>query len=512
MAKQALEVKAGTKGSATAQPVARWAGRTPRAWQEAALPLALAAIKAKARSVVSAIMGSGKSVLIAEICASGRGRVVITVPTVALVDQLHITVGARCPGEVGRFYTHAKEADKRITICCLPSLPALVADKAFTKPALWIADEAHKTENDTVKSAYAALAPSAAIGFTATPFRAKLTEELSLWDVRVYEYGAKEAFKDGVVVRPELRQWTGADAPLDEVCVRMIQGALTTGPGLVNAGSIDDAEDFAQRLWRAGIPAGVVHSRQSRADQAKQIEALKSGASKVLVHVNMLSEGVDLPWLRWLCMRRPIGSRVRFCQEVGRVLRAYPGKDSAILLDPHDLFDRFGLTYEAILAGMAIEVLSPCDQALADAEKEDEAGDEDGDFAADKPERIVRQRAAWRRYLRTLYLTALTAGVVEQRIKSTGWRSNPPSPKQLAAVRWAVAGLARDTTVPIAHRKMLAKVSENCDKLLCGDVSDLLTLGFAIRDGRNERRPVWPLLAAAEAAAAGDADPADAAS
>ena len=38
---------------------------------------------------------------------------------------------------------------------------------------------------------------------------------------------------------------------------------------------------------------------------------------------SLLAEGVDLPWLEWLCLRRGAGSRVRLAQEVGRVVRTY---------------------------------------------------------------------------------------------------------------------------------------------------------------------------------------------
>lgn len=462
-----------------------WPTTTPRRWQAEALPLALASIKAKRRGVVSAVMGSGKSVLIAEVCASGKGRVVVTVPSIALVEQLHGTIAARCGAEVGRYYTHAKEADKRVTICCLPSLPQMVADPAFTPPALWIADEAHKTEAPTVLASHSALQPVASLGFSATPFLADEDAALSLWQEIVYSYTAADAMADGVVVPVELLHWTGGEVALDVAAVAKIREVLHHGPGLANAVDIADAESFALVLQSHAIKALAIHSRLNRAEQAARIQALRDGEIAALVHVSLLTEGVDLPWLRWMAMRRPVGSRVRFCQEVGRLLRSSPGKDRAYLIDLHDLFGSFGLTYEAALGeGMAKAAkakLPPDEQAAADVV--------DSDFGRE-PIAAVK---AWRRYLRTLVSAFAAAGIVEPKISGKAWRSCEPSDKQQGAVRWAMAGHKSDTNLPLAHRKALAVVAEHAAELNRGDVSDLLTIGFALRDRRKERL-AWPKL------------------
>jgi superfamily II DNA or RNA helicase len=475
-----------------------WPNITPRAWQRDALPLALDAIRSKRPAIVSAIMGSGKSVLIAEICGSGRGRVVVTVPTVQLVDQMHATISARCES-VGRYYTHAKDTCERITIVCLPSLAQYIA-AVPEPPALWIADEAHRTEAETVLRAYTEMKPHAAIGFTATPFRSSADERLSLWHSLAYEYGFTKALRDGVVVKPVLRLWDGKTTNQDDVCVAMIK-RWADGPGLTNARDISDAEVFAARLCSEGIPAAAIHSKHARALQAELIEQLRTGRLAVLVHVSMLQEGVDLPWLQWLCMRRPVRSKVRFCQEVGRVLRAHPGKASAQLLDPHDLFDTFGLSYEAILACDVDDSISLEEQAaralLRMLEKREKIEEEEEEDVAEffyRGATVNRARALppMRRYVRQLYMAFVGAGVVETKITSTGWRGKTPSEKQLKYVASSIAGLARDTTIPIAHRKALGLVGECAADLRRGDVSDLMSVGFCLRDRRRMRKP-WPL-------------------
>ena len=45
---------------------------TLRRWQAEALPVVIGALRARRRPVVSAFMGSGKSVFLAELCAQAR--------------------------------------------------------------------------------------------------------------------------------------------------------------------------------------------------------------------------------------------------------------------------------------------------------------------------------------------------------------------------------------------------------------------------------------------------------
>ena len=128
-----------------------------------------------------------------------------------------------------------------------------------------------------------------------------------------------------------------------------------TGPGVFSALTIEDAEGYAEFLTQHGFKAAAVHSKMSKTVNARVLARLQAGELRAVVHVSMLSEGVDLPWLRWICLRRPVGSRVRFVQEVGRVLRTMPDgdrwgpKDTAYVLDPHALFLEHGISNPAAL-------------------------------------------------------------------------------------------------------------------------------------------------------------------
>lgn len=458
---------------------------TPRAWQAAALPLALDAIRHDKHGVIQAIMGAGKSVLIAEICAciglSDGEHIVVTTPTVALVDQLAATLTARGL-EVGKYYTHAKEI-RPVIVACLPSVAQLAQDLTG-RCVLWLADEAHRTEADALKVALDTLKPYRRLGVTATPWRGDDAERLSEYDEVIYKYGPAEAVRDGVVVAPRIVPYMGGvpGNDLDEVCARWVEGEA--GRGIVNAKSIEDAEGFAAVLRRREIPCAVIHSHTSRTTQAARLDALKDGTLRCIVHVSMLQEGVDLPWLDYLIMRRRVGSRVRFAQEVGRVLRSYPGKTEARVYDPHDLWELLRLDYDACLGAAPVKAPEDPRDALADELAALLAMLPDDPKTPRDLKATVQRRT--RAYLRSLALAWELAGAI-QRLPVDAWGIRPVSSKQLRVIAFIGRGMLRKTLIPMQHRRALVALIDDAKRLTTAEASDLI----AILDAARQKAP-WP--------------------
>ena len=333
-----------------------------RKWQAEALPLVVEAVKAGLAPVVSAFMGAGKAILAAMIVRLSKDRpgysVIVAAPNVKLVDQLAATfgmvLGADC---VGKFYGEEKVADRRVIICTYRSLLTLAAVMKATgrRPALLICDEAHRTETVDILAAVAALqalVPSghlSRIAITATVYRSDKKQALSLWDEVVYRYSYQDGIRDGVIVPCRVVGWDGVGdrEDVDTLTIEMMKESAVY-PALVDSKSILDSEAFAARLTAEGIPAGFVHSKMRKEDAERVTERLRIGELSALVHVSMLAEGADFPWLRTLVCRRRIGARVRFVQQCGRPMRADPNnpeKTDAVIIDPLDLFGLFGLTH-----------------------------------------------------------------------------------------------------------------------------------------------------------------------
>jgi superfamily II DNA or RNA helicase len=467
-----------------------WGGITPRAWQAAAFDAAIAAIGPDERPLIEAVMGAGKSVLIAELAAWGVAqgwRVVVSTPTVSLVEQLGGTVRRRVP-DTGQYYTHAKGVGHAVTVTCYPSVGAMMA--ADARPVdLWICDEAHRTESARELAAVQVMAPARRIALTATPYLAG-AGGLSLWTSLIYRYPLGQALADGVLCPWETVSWDGDRADVDEVMCGMI--AATEGPGVVDARSIEDAETYAELLCAAGIPAAPIHSQQTPAVRRAALAALQAGRLRALVQVSMLVEGVDLPWLRWLGLRRQVGSRVRFLQQVGRVLRTHPGKTVATILDPWGLMERHDLEYQAALGGAydapedAPETLTPADE---------DAWDLIDLPAFEEAPRMVPRATARRAvavWARRLLHAAMEAGVAapSEWTADASWRKRKASAKQVGALGRMVWAL-RFVRIQAAKNGVKLLAADGAEHLTAGAVSDLLDVLMASRSMSKTRPRGW---------------------
>lgn len=457
-----------------------------RRWQAEVLPLIDDSIESGERGVVQATTGAGKSVVVAHTAQRflhrhPGERVVVSTPTVQLVEQLGATLRSVLGDDaVGLFYTRKKQHARPVTVVCNPSVAALAA--VAPRPGLWIGDEIHKTEaskeyfdheggEDADEAAFLALNPVRRVGFTATPFLAG-KGRISTFDRVIYTYSPADALRDGVIVPWRVVPWSKEDLEIDDACVEMIydvlceEGAHKDGrrcyPGVVDASSIADAEQFVTRLAQNDISAKAIHSRLPAATREALLRDLQGGTYDCLVHVSMLQEGVDLPWLRWLCMRREVGSRVRFIQQVGRPIRAYPGKTEAIILDPHGLFDRFRITDQAALGfDPPAPPPNPEEIRLGEAASIRDAKTPEQKYAA--------QTAALGRYVRDLYQSLAIEGVPmpPRKIAAGPWRLEGASDGQ---VRGLVRMQAVARRLPHEHARTVARIVS---------VPDLVSKGIA---------------------------------
>lgn len=425
---------------------------TLRRWQGEAIPVALAGLEAGEAGIVQATTGAGKSIFLAELLRRWRlvhppaeGLVVVTTPTRKLTEQLGKTFRDILGGHVvGLYYTRAKQDRREVIVCCNASVPALAARLAATgrKVALWIADECHRTETEGVKGVetgpsadeLAGLLRAERLGgLTATPFRSREGDTLTLYTHTWYTYPPAQALRDGVIVHTryvlpdtddvEVDTWTA-----DEIL--KLGDRATRGPGAVDAESIADAESYVGHLAGRGIVARSMHSKQAPEVQADTLRALEAGEIDCVVHVSMLVEGVDLPWLRWLAVRRKTGSRIRWIQQVGRVIRAFVGKREAVVIDPHAQSMDYSPTYAAALGWPDPEAEETARRELVEREAR-EATDEEATPEA----RHVARVGAVCRYLRALRNAIAAEGVSLDTRRERGTRYDAATERQLAQIQ-----------------------------------------------------------------------------
>jgi superfamily II DNA or RNA helicase len=97
--------------------------------------------------------------------------------------------------------------------------------------------------------------------------------------------------------------------------------------------TIAHAEHVAAQFRASGITSQTVLGTTSVQDRELAINNLATGALQVLVSVDVISEGTDVPSVGCAILLRPTQSEGLYLQQVGRVLRPSPGKDHALILD-----------------------------------------------------------------------------------------------------------------------------------------------------------------------------------
>ena len=466
-----------------------WSLKSPRRWQAEAFPVVRAHLACETEpAMVSAIMGSGKSIFLCELCAcaelNNNDVIVVSTSTESLVESLYADLRARCHNarSVGLYYGRSKRLGQ-VMVTCVPSMGNLAAilHAAGKRVMLWIADEAHKSECDTVLACQGVLKPAHRLGLTATPYRAGSFDSIRLFTKLLYRYGVKEAQADGNVVVPwKIVNCTSESEDLDQACVEMIRGA--EGPGLTNAADIKDAAAFAMMLCERGVPAKATHSLHAPAVRQRTMADLEAGRLRCVVHVNLLSEGANYPWLMWLTLRRQVESRVRFNQEIGRALRYHDcpiwqslRKTHATFYDPHDLFGTFSLSYEEALGEpperpeLEIEVRQPEEMAERIAN-------------ADPPVAMAYIESV----IRTLAVACDSAKLLGARrpIKKAD-RLKPITRIQVAAIGSCLDGI--DGLAPDPWMNLLREIAEHPESIRFGFATDLLAALVGIRGSRQ-----WP--------------------
>lgn len=105
--------------------------------------------------------------------------------------------------------------------------------------------------------------------------------------------------------------------------------------------SVDSAIKIATEFNSAGISAIEVDGTTSKEKRDRAVCKFRDQQLKILVNVNLFTEGVDLPNVDCVIMARPTASLALYLQFSMRCLNPRPGK-TAIIIDHANNFKKFG--------------------------------------------------------------------------------------------------------------------------------------------------------------------------
>ena len=261
--------------------------------------------------------------------------------------------------------------DGNITVCSIQWLTYNI-NKVKKVPSLVVIDEAHHALAKTYRMMWETWHEARFLGLTATPCRMNRAGFTDLFECLVMSWSIGQFIKEGwlslfdyysikadseeqrIIDTLEKR---GADGDyqakelnavlnrkpsierLYESVVRYAEGKK----GIVYAINIDHAHNIAEYYREHGVNAVAIDSRTPADVRRLMVEDFKAGKIKVMVSVDLFSEGFDCPDVEFIQLARPTLSLAKYLQMVGRGLRKSDGKETCVMIDNVGLYRMFGL-------------------------------------------------------------------------------------------------------------------------------------------------------------------------
>lgn len=320
--------------------------------------------------------GAGKTVVFSELIKQFRdgswqdqhpdSRVIVLVHRDELADQaiskIRATLGDAAT--VGKVKAESDEINSDVMVCSVQTLASarrlnrLVRHEYDAgKVGLIITDECHHAAAPSYRKVYDAFPDALQLGVTATLARGDGQGLGDVWEDVVYERSilwmiANNFLSDVKTRRVEVEgldlrgvhQNRGDYAPgalggvleeahFDDVVARAYVEHAKDRPGVVFTPTVPTAQAAAHSLNAAGIRTAVVTGETPREERQEIFHRYRTGAVQVLANCMVLTEGFDAPWASCAVIARPTQSAPLYTQMVGRVLRLWPGKEDALVLD-----------------------------------------------------------------------------------------------------------------------------------------------------------------------------------
>lgn len=234
-----------------------------------------------------------------------------------------------------------------------------------------IVDEAHHSLAKSYVKLFRAFPNAKKLGVTATPYRLNHESFTSLYDKLILTQQVSWYIQKGyladfeyISIKPDsevqrMVDGTGIsstgdfiNAELDESFNnRRIRSKLYKSykkhaaglKGIVYAINKEHAQQIAALYSRHAVPAKAIDCDTPAEEREFLIKQFKLGFIRVLVNVDIFTEGFNCPDVSFIQLARPTKSLALYLQQVGRGLRKALGKNKCVIIDNVGLYNYFGL-------------------------------------------------------------------------------------------------------------------------------------------------------------------------
>lgn len=341
--------------------------------------------------------GLGKTLVAGEIigaqlAANRDSEVLVVAHTIELVRQLERSIWRQLRKDVPTHLWTDGETPSYVGGVTFATWQSLASRTTYeqlrNRFALVIVDEAHHAPSRKYRRMLQALEPSFMLGTTATPWRIDRRPTYELFGRPVFSMDIVQGMQDGYLAEVDYHMMVD-DIDWDEVYRLSRQGysirdlnarllmperddsiaarlvdeisGLDEPRVLCFCRSIAHAEHFTRMLLAHSVSAKVLHSGLSRSERFRALSGFRTGEFPVLLAVDVLNEGIDLPTVNMVVFLRVTHSRRIFVQQLGRGLRITPDKRRVKVIDfvadIRRIAAGFALNERAIQRGSNTEVL-----------------------------------------------------------------------------------------------------------------------------------------------------------
>jgi ATP-dependent helicase IRC3 len=255
---------------------------------------------------------------------------------------------------------HADMCD--VVVASVPTLGRAESERILKYPKDYfktiVIDEAHHAAAPTYRRIIDYFNYDLLLGVTATPQRSDSVRLTDVFQEIVYYKTIQDLIQDGYLCRlVGYRVKTDTDisevetnngdyiaSQLEEAINTPIRNAsvvaayLQIAPqkkAIVFASGVQHANDLALS-FRQKVTTEVLLGTTSQEDRLDILYRFKTGETKVLVNVGVLTEGFDEPSVEAIILARPTRSSLLYTQIVGRGTRLFEGKQHCIIIDIAD--------------------------------------------------------------------------------------------------------------------------------------------------------------------------------
>ena len=289
-------------------------------------------------------------------------EILLIAPSLDLVPQLEAALWPYLPKHVA---THVLTGSEKpsfqggVTIATVQSMLGRGAEDRG-RFGLVVVDEAHHAPADGYRKLLSELAPRFLLGMTATPWRGDERRLEDIFGDPTYIVSIVEGMQLGYLATVDYRMmvdtinwdWVRKNMKSslsikelnrllfiperDEALVSKIRqhlDGMSNPRAVVFCRSIDHADVIARRLKSEGFAVHAIHSKLDRFATTKILRDFRAGDVPIIVTVDMLNEGIDIPDVNLIAFLRVTHSRRIFLQQLGRGLRLSPEKTEVRVLD-----------------------------------------------------------------------------------------------------------------------------------------------------------------------------------